>query len=171
MSPKASENWIKKTALRWIWRVQQIGAVSTLVITAITLTLTVSNKIEWRFENPYMSVILTFILLASVIASLGYAWDKGRMWHEQNVVNVERNPYNIKKMTPKEIVGYTELWFPKIRAIKGIAEKLGLEKEAKDLDQVLREFEPWCEEQLKGDSVLAEQTRTLQEYLKEKAKG
>ncbi len=167
------EHPIKKWAMKWVWRVQQIGAISTLLITAMTLAIVVSDKLKLNDMLPTgIGPLVAILILGSFVMSLGYLWDKKfQMWKEQNVVNVERNPYYVFKMNPKEIVGYTDLWFPKIKAIKAIAEKLGLEQEAKDLDQVLREFEPWCNEQLQGDSVLAEQTRMLQEYLRDKAKG
>ena len=165
MSPKASENWVKKTALRWIWRVQQIGAVSTLVITAITLTLTVSNKIEWRFENPYMSVVLTFILMASVIMSLGYAWDKGRMWHEQNVVNVERNPYYELKMTPKEIFCNEVLWIPLFETVSDLRSRFDPRKSL-ELKQGAELLGKWNKEQLESDPVLRKSVEKIREHFK-----
>lgn len=179
------EHPIKKFAMKHVWRVQQIGAISTLLITAMTLAIVVSDKLRLNEMLPAMvGPLLALVILGSLVVSLGYLWDKKfQMWKEQNVVNVERNPYYVFKMNPKEVVGYTDLWFPKIRSLKAIAESqstvarhLGLEEEAKktdkaaaDLDQVLKEFEPWCVEQMRDDSVLAEQTKLLQDYLRDKA--
>ena len=181
------EHPIKKWLLLWVWRTQQIGAISTLLITAMTLAIVISDKLYLSDKlPPVLGPFLTLTFLASIVMSLGYLWDKKfQMWKEQNVVNVERNPYYVFKMNPKEVVGYTDLWFPKIRSLKAIAESqsvvarhLGLEEEAKktdiaaeDLGQVLREFEPWCVEQMRDDSVLAEQTKLLQDYLRQKAKN
>jgi len=180
------EHPVKKWAMKWVWRVQQIGAISTLLITAMTLAIVVSDKLKLNEILPVtIGPFLALLILGSLVMSLGYLWDKKfQMWKEQNVVNVERNPYYVFKMNPKEVVGYTDLWFPKIRSLKAIAEsqsviarKLGLEdiakvtdKAAVDLGQVLKEFEPWCDEQMRDDSVLAEQTKLLQEYLRDKAK-
>ena len=181
------EHPVKKWAMKWVWRVQQIGAISTLLITAMTLAIVVSDKLKLNEVLPVtVGPLIAILILGSLVMSLGYLWDKKfQMWKEQNVVNVERNPYYVFKMTPKEVVCYTDLWFPKIGSLKAIAEsqsviarKLGLEdiakvtdKAAVDLGQVLKEFEPWCDEQMRDDSVLAEQTKLLQEYLRDKAKG
>lgn len=181
------EHPVKKFLMKWVWRVQQIGAISTLLITAMTLAIVVSDKLMLREVLSFaVGPLIAFGILASMVMALGWLWDrKFQMWKEQNVVNVERNPYYVFKMNPKEVVGYTDLWFPKIRSLKAIAEsqsviarKLGLEDIAKvtdkasaDLGQVLKEFEPWCDEQMRDDSVLAEQTKLLQEYLRDKAKG
>ena len=181
------EHPIKKGVLLWVWRIQQIGAISTLLITAMTLAITLSDKFSLNQKMPpIVGPLLALLFLGSLVMGLGFLWDKKfQMWKEQNVVNVERNPYYVFKMNPKEVVGYTDLWFPKIRSLKAIAEsqsviarKLGLEdiakvtdKAALDLGQVLKEFEPWCDEQMRDDSVLAEQTKLLQEYLRDKAKG
>ena len=181
------EHPIKKGILLWVWRIQQIGAISTLLITAMTLAIVVSDKLKLNDQlPPVIGPLLALAILGSFVAFLGFLWDKKfQMWKEQNVVNVERNPYYVFKMTPKEVVCYTDLWFPKIGSLKAIAEsqsviarKLGLEdiakvtdKAAVDLGQVLKEFEPWCDEQMRDDSVLAKQTKLLQEYLREKAKG
>lgn len=181
------EHPIKKWAMKWVWRIQQIGAISTLLITAMTLAIVVSDKLYLSKVLPSgIGPLLALLLLGSLVMSLGYLWDKKfQMWKEQNVVNVERNPYYVFKMNPKEVVGYTDLWFPKIRSLKAIAESqsvvarhLGLEDEAKktdiaaeDLGQVLREFEAWCVEQMRDDSVLAGQTKLLQDYLRQKAKN
>jgi len=159
----------KKFLMKWVWRVQQIGAVSTLVITAITLTLTISEKIEWRIGNPYIPVLLTFSLLASVILSLGWLWDrKFQMWKAQNEVNVERNPYYLFKQTPKEIASYELLWFPMLKSHAAIADRLHLHQEAQAVRQIIDRYGGWCKEQVEMDPILKRQVDELSDYLKSK---
>jgi hypothetical protein len=169
MKNNRSEHPVKKWALKWIWRTQQIGAISTLVITAVTLTLTVSDKIEWRVSHPYISILLTFSLLATVIIFMGWLWDKKlQMWREQNVVNVERNPYYMFKQSPKEIVSYNLLWFPMLNAQANLCDRLHLHAESKDLRKIIAQYGGWCKEQVASDSILKRQVNELSDYLKSK---
>ena len=104
---------MKKFLMIQVWRVQQIASIFSLIMLALTLTLQVNEYIEWRFSNTYMGIVLTLMVLAAIIMSAGYAWDrKLKMWREQIQVSVERNPYTTRKMTPKEIIGYENLWIP-----------------------------------------------------------
>lgn len=171
MKSNRSEHPIKKWILKWVWRTQQIGAISTLIITAITLTLSVSDKIEWRVGHPYISIMLTFSLLACIILFAGWAWDKKlQMWKEQNVVNVERNPYYLFKQTPKEIASYELLWFPIAETLAEVSDKLGLPERAKDMRLFVKRYGGWCNEQVASDPILKRQVDELSEYLKSKGK-
>ena len=106
---KKAKHW----AMKWVWRVQQIAAISTLFITAMTLTLQLSGKMDIGIGNPYARTLTTFLFLAVIILSLGYLWDKkAKMWVEQGEVVVERNPYMTYHMTAKEIVSNLVEWIP-----------------------------------------------------------
>jgi hypothetical protein len=123
----------KSFFLKWIWRVQQIAQVSTLVMMSISLTLQISGKIEWRFGSPYIPEIFTFSLLAFVLLSLGYLWDRRfKMWVEQTEVVVERNPYMMFHMTAKEIVSNLVQWIP-------MYEKIGNQEGARVLEDWTKE--------------------------------
>jgi hypothetical protein len=161
-SEKASEHPVKKFLMKWVWRVQQIGAISTLVITSITLSLVVSNMLVHRIGNPYVSTLMAFGLLAGVIMTMGWFWDKKlQMWKEQNVVNVERNPYYMHKMTPKESLSYTHIWVPLLRTI---AEKM----DCPELHDTANAWDKWCKEQNAKDPVLNASVKELRErYFKE----
>ncbi len=142
---------IKGFAMRWIWRIQQIASISTLVITAITLTLSISNKIEWRFGSLYLSALLTFALLASVILVLGYLWDvKGKFWVEQSEVVVERNPYMMYHMTAKEIVFNLTMWIPLWEALKLDSRAKVMEDWTKKAMEVDLKIKPRCDELIKS---------------------
>lgn len=156
----------KSFFLKWIWRVQQIAQVSTLVMMSISLTLQISSKIQWRFGSPYAPEIFTFSLLAFVFLSFGYLWDRiFKMWVEQTEVVVERNPYMTRHMTAKEIVSNLTMWHPVYEALKldtsvRVIEawvKMAIEKDPKvkpicddlirefNVEQFIRERYPWYE--------------------------
>ena len=93
-------------------------------------------------------IIFTAIIIAILFA--GLIWDRElRMWHEQSVVMVERNPYNMHKLTPKEVVYFTEFWIPFGRAFGGeMAEKAEF-------------WARWCDDQMAKDPVLKASVREL----------
>ena len=131
---KNAKHW----AMKWVWRVQQIAMISTLFITAMTLTLQVSGKMDIGIDNPYIKVLFTFMLLAVIILTLGYLWDaKGKLWVEQIEVVVERNPYMMFHMTAKEVVSNLVQWIPMYEKIGNIEGARVLEdwtKEAINVD-------------------------------------
>jgi hypothetical protein len=134
MKGKATKSFF----LRWIWRIQQVAQVSTLVMMAISLTLQISGKIQWRFGSPYIPEIFTFSVLAFVLLSLGYIWDrKAQLWVEQGEIVVERNPYMTYHMTAKEIVSNLTMWIPLYRSTGNI--------------ESARVMEDWTKEALKVD--------------------
>lgn len=100
---------------------------------------------------------------------MGWLWDKKlQMWKEQNVINVERNPYYLFKMTPKEIVSYKLLWFPHLRNMSAIAKRIHLDKESKEVDTIIKQYDGWCNEQLAKDPILSKQVDELRKYLESK---
>jgi hypothetical protein len=141
----------KHASMLWVWRVQQIAAISTLFITAMTLTLQLSGKLDIGISNPYLRTLATFVFLAVVILSLGFLWDKkAQMWVEQGEVVVERNPYMMYHMTAKEIVFNLTMWIP-------LWEKLGLIDRAKVMEdwtkkamEVDLKIKPRCDELIKS---------------------
>ena len=164
------EHPIKKWMMKWVWRVQQIGAISTLVITASTLAITLSDKLQL---NSYLAFaigpLIALIFLGCLVMALGWIWDKKlQMWKEQNVVNVERNPYYLFKQTPKEIASYELLWFPFAETVAGIAERTGSPEEAKLMRQFVKRYGGWCKEQVAADPILKRQVDELSNYLKSK---
>ena len=156
-SETASEHPIKKWFMKWIWRVQQVGAISTLAITSITLSLVLSEKLVNRIGSGPLSFLLSFTLLASVIMALGWTWDrKLQMWKEQNVVNVERNPYYKHKMTPKESLSYTHIWVPLLHTI---ADKM----DCPQLHETADAWDKWCKSENAKDPILAASVKELRD--------
>jgi hypothetical protein len=133
-----------------MWRIQQISTPANMAMLAVNLTLTVTAYIKWRFGSSYIGIIVAFLILAGIIGTVGWAWDRLRMWHEQNVVNVERNPYNERKMSPKEVYENQIIWVP-------ILEHLG-NKKASDI------MARWTKEQLEADPSLKSRVEEMREH-------
>lgn len=150
---------LKKAFMVLLWRTQQIGQPTSLTLLAITLALQVNLYVGWRFSNTYLGVglALTAILFAVLLA--GYVWDKGlRMWHEQGIVMVERNPYAMQKLTPKEVVYLTELWIPLGRCVGG------------EMATKAEQLAEWCDDQTASDPKLKASVAVLMErYFEERA--
>jgi len=107
---------LKKWLLVQFWRVQQIAMIASLSLLAVNLALTTNQYIEWRFSNSYIGTSIVIILLAFLIWVFGYVWDKKlKLWKEQMVVTIERNPYSTIHMTPKEVVSHITIWIPWLR--------------------------------------------------------
>lgn len=150
MSNGPSENPLKKWAMMWLWRIQQISLPMTLAITAVNLSMTIAVSIAWRLGSYYMAFGISLTLLLLVAMGSGYLWDrKARMWHEQSVVMVERNPFYRDKMNPKEVVMFLDRDIYILRALGGEA--------AKKADG----WERWCLDQLDRDPVLKAEVETL----------
>lgn len=133
---------MKKWLLVQLWRVQQIGMVASLSLLALNLSLTVNQYIEWRFSNSYIGTGIVLISLAAIIWSFGYVWDrKLKLWREQTVVSIERNPYSTMQMTPKEVVAHATIYIPWLR-------ERGQEKAA-DLWQRIVDWNMLSDEKLK----------------------
>ena len=151
---------VKKWFMLQMWRVQQIAAVMTLVLMAINLSLQVYDYMSWRsgvFSSPYSGALIILITLGLIIWALSIVWDtKLRMWREQMIVLVEKNPYTKEKMSPKEIVQYKLLWLPLVR-------KIG------ESDPELREYgekvQAWVDRVLRDDPSVVRDVEELTRYV------
>jgi hypothetical protein len=151
---------IKKWFMLQMWRVQQIAAILTLALLAISLSLDLYGFMSWRsgvFSSPYTGVPVILLTLGLMIWSISIIWDmRLRMWREQMTVLVERNPYTKEKMTAKEIVTYRLLWIPLLKkyeesdpTLKGHSEKL----------------EKWIDHVMKDDSSVVREVEDLTGYV------
>lgn len=141
----------KHAAMLVVWRTQQIAAIATLFITAMTLTLQLSGKLDIGIENPYLRTLATLMLLVVIILTLGYLWDKkAKMWVEQGEVVVERNPYMMYHMTAKEIVFNLTMWIPLWEALKLDSRAKVMEDWTKKAMEVDGKVKPRCDELIKS---------------------
>jgi len=140
---------VKKWFMLQMWRVQQMSAILSLVMLAITDALLVYDMVSWRsgiFETPYTGATVILLGIALVIWGASIIWDlKLKMWREQTTVLIERNPYAKEKMSSKEVVLYGLTWLP-------VLDTLGKnDPEAKASADALRK---WIEHVTADDPIL-----------------
>lgn len=124
---------IKHFFMKWYWRVGQIGALTNMFLLVLTYTTLLSDKIQWRFGNPYLSYIVTFAVIAIPIGIGAYLYDaRLKFWVEQTEVVVERNPYMMYHMTAKEVVSNLLQWIP-------MFEKMGNKESIRVLEDWVKE--------------------------------
>jgi len=166
MISKDKEHPIKKFFMILYWRTQQIAAIFSLIMLAIGVSLQVNFYIEWRFSNTYIGIILALSVLAAIILFAGYIWDKkGRMWHEQMVVSVERNPFNVHKMAPKEVVMYLIFHIP---ILNFISESTDDDELKHRLKSTAIDLKVWSDDQMAKDPNLR---ASVDDILKQHFKG
>lgn len=110
---------IRKRAMLYVWRTQQVAMILNLIMLAITLPgVYYKEYIAWRFyefglTNDTINVLFLTLLLIFLILLIGYIYDRSRIWTEQNVVMTERNPYLVSyKLSAKEVVAWKYVWLP-----------------------------------------------------------
>jgi hypothetical protein len=87
--------------------------IASLSLLALNLALTVNSYISWRFSNSYIGTMAILAILTLILWFVGFVWDrKLKLWKEQNVVSIERNPYSTIHMTPKEILSFNTIYIP-----------------------------------------------------------
>ncbi len=119
---------LKKGLMKQVWRIQQIGALYSVIMLTVTITLVVFPFIEWRFIWAFDKIgipttwdLLMVIIIFSVILmgalTAGYIYDGYlKLWKTQNEVAVERNPYAKNLMSPKEWINWQFYFIPMLRS-------------------------------------------------------
>jgi hypothetical protein len=123
---------LKKGVMKYVWRIQQVGALGSIIMLAMTIALILYPYVQWRFvelgvprEWDWFIVILLWSLVVLIVMIGGFTYDvMFRMWVPQQRVAVERNPFAKNLMTPKECINWQYCWIPMLK-------KLGLKDEAK----------------------------------------
>ena len=150
----------KKWFMLQMWRVQQIAAILSLAMLAITDALLIYDKVSWRsgiFETPYVGATIILLVIALIIWTASIVWDtKLKMWREQMMVLVEKNPFNNERMAPKEIVIYSLMWLPMLESIGRNDPKV------RDAAVALRE---WVDKAAKTDPVIARDVKEILKYI------
>jgi hypothetical protein len=141
---------IKKTAMKHVWRLQQVGGILSVMMLSITNALLIKDKVNYRFMPWYDGfglpsfldydyvVSAVFAMAIFVLALLaGYLYDRTfQMWKAQNEVAVERNPYAKVMLTPKEIVIWRKNTIPMLR---GLGKKDEADFMERWIDRILKE--------------------------------
>ncbi|UCD93176.1 MAG: hypothetical protein JSV43_04575 [Methanobacteriota archaeon] len=112
---KASPGRVKKGLMTYIWRIQQSQMLISILFWSLTLTGVFYQYVRewWLFteifrippENVGLGMTVLFILVIVFIVLIGVVYDRVfRLWQEQSIVAVERNPYSRFLLMPKEIL-------------------------------------------------------------------
>ena len=104
----------KKYLMKHVWRIQQIGALGSVIMISMTIALILYPMVQWRFvelgipgEWDWLIILILWFMVMGTVMIGGFAYDKLlRMWIPQQRVAVERNPYAKNLMTPKEVINW-----------------------------------------------------------------
>jgi hypothetical protein len=142
---------VKKWFMLQLWRVQQVAQLLTIAMLAFTISLQIYPYVSWRFEGTvlegtYPSVTIIMLTIAACVWTFAFIWDiRLKMWREQQMVLIERNPYAKEKMAAKEIVIYQLSWLP-------LMEKLG--KDDPEIKEAARSLRAWIDRLASEDPIL-----------------
>jgi len=121
---------LKKALMKHVWRLQQVGGMLSVGMLSVTITLSLLGYVEYIFSGLFERIgiptwidydYLMFFILTPLIffmaMTVGYLYDRTfKMWHAQNEVAVERNPYAKTLLSPKEIVAWQKNAIPLLRS-------------------------------------------------------
>ena len=101
-----------KTFMKHLWRMQQIGALVTVVLVCLNLTIPLWDFTKWRFYNigisakyNWLIILIIFTIVFSIALVAGYIYDRiFKLWSARETVGVERNPFAKGKINPKEML-------------------------------------------------------------------
>ncbi|MGA1873951.1 MAG: hypothetical protein ACMUHY_09815 [Thermoplasmatota archaeon] len=119
---------LKKFMMKHVWRLQQIGALYSVTMLTVAITLALYPYVSWRFIRIFEDIgipktwdllimAIIFMVILSFALSFGFVYDKMlKLWVSQTKVAVERNPYAKNMMTPKEWLNWQYYFIPMLRA-------------------------------------------------------
>jgi len=154
----------KKWFMLQLWRVQQVAQLLTIALLALNLSLTIYPYLRWRegtiFAETYAGVTLILLLIAAGVWIFAMIWDiRLKMWREQQMVLVEKNPYAKEKMAAKEIVMYQLSWLP-------LMEKLG--KDDPEIREAAKSLRAWIDRLASEDPILKHDIDQVFKFMNDK---
>lgn len=150
---------IKKKLMELLWRIQASQTVIGMIFWPLTITGIFYPYIRERSNNygfgqnaVFQGMMITFLIIVMGIVIFGLLFDKLRFWKEQNIVAVERNPYNSYKLSPKDIYNL-RAWLLAVKANPDIGPET-----KKQIDF----YETWIDFNLKDDPVLCREFENVE---------
>ncbi len=164
---------IKKELMKHLWRVQQSAGILNTIIWAASLTgVYYKTYVSWRYygmlstiglkgnivlDNDTTGTILLFIVICIGILFIGYLYDKSKIWKEQNIVSVERNPYSVSyKLSAKEVALIRHVYGATLRAAA----------KTKEDSERMEFIDKWVERVLEEDPVLRGDVEKLEKEIR-----
>jgi hypothetical protein len=150
----------KKGLMLLIWRFQQVNSMVIIIGLSMTLTLQIYPYIGWRFyflissELDWLIILVIFIIIFSGAVFVGILYDTiFKLWIQQQVVTIERNPFAKEKITAKTVLNKKYFWIPMLQ-------KAGLESEAKLMNK-------WVEKNMEQDPILRRDVNRVIQWINE----
>jgi predicted PurR-regulated permease PerM len=155
----------KHRFMTFMYRIQQTQYLISPVFWAATLTGVFFNIIRDYLvgrgivtpSQVALSLLLIFGIIFTLILLAGFVYDVVlKLWREQNIVAVQRNPYSRERLMAKEIV----LW-------KNVHLKT-LQQVAKDDPEAASHIafmERWIQKSLEGDPALRAEVEEIEAWV------
>ena len=150
-----------KIFMKQIWRFQQVGALVTIILVSLNITIPLYQYMGWRFgalgippNLDWLIILILFLLVFSVALLGGFFYDRVfKLWKHYQIVAVERSPFQKGRMMPTELLQWQYIYIP-------ILLKHGLKKEA------LFNLK-WNERNMEQDPELRKEIYRIQNWIKE----
>jgi len=117
---------IKKPLMLMVWRFQQINSMIIIVGLSMTLTFQLYPYIGWRFTElgipsklDWLIITIIFILIFFGAVLVGIIYDVLlKLWIQSRIVQIERDPYQSEKISPKLILNFKYCFLPLVKKLK-----------------------------------------------------
>lgn len=161
---------MKRGFMTLMYRVQQSQALISPIFWAATLTgvffQIFSTYLYTRgLLNPSqvgLALLLIFSIIFSLIVAAGVVYDAVfKLWREQTIVAVQRNPYSREKLMAKEIVLWRRVHLLTLQQVAG---------DKPDVQYQIEFMERWIQKSLEGDPVLRGEVQDLEAWVNEGGK-
>jgi len=145
----------KKSVMLMIWRFQQVYGILAILLWALLLTISAYDKYVQPVFQTYLGIMpnqvalgltVCFLLVMVFLLLLGVIYDRIlRLWVEQSIVNVERNPYLKYKLSARDLIMLETTMLPILKE---------LAKRDQDAQKKLDRVEKWIKKSFDDDPAL-----------------
>lgn len=122
---------MKKFVMKQKWRIQQIGSFANTILLVVAVAGVYNEPLQKVIpvRSLFLIPLIALIALGTVMFA-GWVWDKGlKLWHDEQVVAAERNPYMITKLAPVSRKYCLPVWILTGDYVAKIARQLGISAE------------------------------------------
>ena len=109
----------------FFYRMGQSQRLLGTFLWSVTLTLLAFQYLQPVFVSwgliasgqVFLGLAILWIFTTLLLLLLGVLFDRVlKLWREDALIGVSRNPYSVEDMYPKELVAFRDLWLPFFRA-------------------------------------------------------
>jgi len=144
-----------------VWRFQQINSMILIIGLSFTLTLQSYKYISWRFvalgipaKLDWLIILIIFIIIFSGAIVVGIIYDSiMKLWIQQSIVTIERNPFAKEKIAAKMILNRKYFFIPLLKNA--------------NLKNEVKFSEKWIERNLEEDPILRKDVYRIFNWINE----